>query len=147
MVRETCRRDFKSDGKPWMLLPVCSTTADQTMVLWRGRTYGQMSRDSGSPCYNISASRRDLKDSPLNHMIHSHAAVGLGKSLFPLFARSLDLSPDFFDDKVRICRSLSSSRLEYVEQPMTQRETRHETRLRYYVRSIIHHERGPSTSV
>jgi len=30
-----------------------------------------------------------------------HAAVGLGKNLFPLFARSLDLSPDFFDDKTR----------------------------------------------
>jgi len=56
--------------------------------------------------------------------------------LFPLFARSLDLSPDFFDDKVRICPSLSSSRLEYVEQPMTQHETRHETRLRYYALSI-----------
>jgi len=38
-----------------------------------------------------------------NHMLPSHAAVGLGKCLFPLFARSLDLSPDFFDDKVRIC--------------------------------------------
>lgn len=32
----------------------------------------------------------------------SHAAVGLGKNLFPLFARALDLAPDFFDDKVRI---------------------------------------------
>lgn len=32
----------------------------------------------------------------------SHAAVGLGKDLFPLFARALDLAPDFFDDKVRI---------------------------------------------
>ena len=32
----------------------------------------------------------------------SHAAVGLGKNLFPLFARALDLDPDFFDDKVRI---------------------------------------------
>jgi hypothetical protein len=31
----------------------------------------------------------------------SHAALGLGKSLFPLFARSLDLAPHFFDDKVR----------------------------------------------
>jgi len=30
-----------------------------------------------------------------------HAAVGLGKNLFPLFARALDLSPDFFDDKTR----------------------------------------------
>jgi len=95
-----------------MLLPVCPMTADQTMVLWQGRMYGQMSQDSGSPCYNTSAPSRDLKDSPLNHMLYSHAAVGLGKSLFPLFARSLDLSPDFFDDKVRICRPLSGSRLE-----------------------------------
>ncbi|KAH9015706.1 2OG-Fe-II oxygenase [Lactarius hengduanensis] len=30
-----------------------------------------------------------------------HAAVGLGKNLFPLFARALDLAPDFFDDKTR----------------------------------------------
>jgi len=30
-----------------------------------------------------------------------HAAVCLGKNLFPLFARSLDLSPDFFNDKTR----------------------------------------------
>jgi len=80
-------------------------------------------------------------------MLPSHAALGLGKSLFPLFARSLDLSPDFFGDKVRICRPLSSSGPEYVEQPMTQHETRHETRLRYYARFIIHHERGPSTGV
>lgn len=35
-------------------------------------------------------------------VLSSHAAVGLGKNLFPLFARALDLSPDFFDDKVRI---------------------------------------------
>ncbi len=31
----------------------------------------------------------------------SHAAVDVGKSLFPLFALALDLSEDFFDDKVR----------------------------------------------
>ncbi|KAI0274309.1 2OG-Fe-II oxygenase [Russula aff. rugulosa BPL654] len=30
-----------------------------------------------------------------------HAAVGLGKNLFPLFARALDLSPEFFDDKTQ----------------------------------------------
>ena len=28
--------------------------------------------------------------------------MGLGKNLFPLFARALDLAPEFFDDKVRI---------------------------------------------
>lgn len=31
-----------------------------------------------------------------------HAAVQLGKSLFPLFALALDLPEDFFDDKVNI---------------------------------------------
>lgn len=36
------------------------------------------------------------------HLDSSHAAVGLGKNLFPLFARALDLAPEFFDDKVRI---------------------------------------------
>lgn len=35
-------------------------------------------------------------------ILFSHAAVGLGKNLFPLFARALDLAPDFFDDKVRM---------------------------------------------
>jgi hypothetical protein len=35
-------------------------------------------------------------------ILSSHAALCLGKNLFPLFARALDLSPDFFDDKVRI---------------------------------------------
>ena len=80
-------------------------------------------------------------------MLPSHAALGFGKSLFPLFAHSLDLSPDFFNGKVRICHLLSSSRLEYVEQPMVQHETRHETQLQYYARSIIHHEWGPSTGM
>lgn len=32
--------------------------------------------------------------------MHSHAAVALGKKLFPLFALALDLPEDFFDDKV-----------------------------------------------
>jgi isopenicillin N synthase-like dioxygenase len=37
-----------------------------------------------------------------NSVLHYyHAAVGLGKNLFPLFARALDLAPDFFDDKTR----------------------------------------------
>jgi isopenicillin N synthase-like dioxygenase len=31
----------------------------------------------------------------------SHAAVALGKQLFPLFALALDLHEDFFSDKVR----------------------------------------------
>ncbi|KAH9972006.1 2OG-Fe-II oxygenase [Lactifluus volemus] len=30
-----------------------------------------------------------------------HAAVGIGRNLFPLFARALDLAPGFFDDKTR----------------------------------------------
>jgi|SRR5712671_4633557 len=47
-------------------------------------------------------------------LLPSHAAVGLGKNLFPLFARALDLSPDFFDDKVRTCRCLLCS-LDSVE--------------------------------
>jgi isopenicillin N synthase-like dioxygenase len=34
----------------------------------------------------------------------SRAAVALGKTLFPLFALALDLSEDFFDDKVRVGR-------------------------------------------
>ena len=34
----------------------------------------------------------------------SHAAVRLGKYLFPLFALALDLPEDFFDGKVRVAR-------------------------------------------
>jgi hypothetical protein len=69
--------------------------------------YGLMCRGSGKPCFGISASRRliILKGScsrVLVDILSSHAAVGLGKNLFPLFARALDLTPDFFDDKVRI---------------------------------------------
>lgn len=33
--------------------------------------------------------------------LRSHAAVELGKKLFPLFALALNLPEDFFDDKVR----------------------------------------------
>jgi hypothetical protein len=44
--------------------------------------------------------RRKL--SCLVDILFSHSAVGLGKNLFPLFARALDLAPDYFDDKVRI---------------------------------------------
>jgi isopenicillin N synthase-like dioxygenase len=31
----------------------------------------------------------------------SHAAVDVGKALFPLFALALDLPENYFDDKVR----------------------------------------------
>jgi len=31
---------------------------------------------------------------------HSHAAIALGRHLFPLFALALDLDEHFFDDKV-----------------------------------------------
>lgn len=33
--------------------------------------------------------------------LHSHAAVNLGRKLFPLFALALDLPENYFDDKVR----------------------------------------------
>jgi hypothetical protein len=52
------------------------------------------------------ASVDDLGSSVHLFLLPSHAAVGLGKRLFPLFARALDLAPDFFDDKVRTCRRL-----------------------------------------
>jgi hypothetical protein len=34
-------------------------------------------------------------------MFKSHAAVALGKSLFPLFALALDLEENWFEDKVK----------------------------------------------
>ena len=78
-------------------------TADQTMALWRVQTYGQMSQGLGDPCCVTSASLASCfpwKTHLSIILLPSHAAVCLGKNLFPLFARSLDLSPDFFDDKV-----------------------------------------------
>ena len=44
-------------------------------------------------CHSFS-SRRELTRS-------SHAAVSLGKALFPMFALALNLEETFFDDKVR----------------------------------------------
>jgi len=37
----------------------------------------------------------------LIYFYHSHAAIALGRRLFPLFALALDLDEHFFDDKVR----------------------------------------------
>ena len=40
------------------------------------------------------------KAHPRISLLCSHAAVRLGQSLFPLFALALNLSENFFDDKV-----------------------------------------------
>lgn len=48
-------------------------------------------------CYQC-VFQRSLKSFPT--LPNSHAAVKLGKSLFPLFAIALDLPQSFFDDKV-----------------------------------------------
>jgi len=50
----------------------------------------------------------DVPGFRLSLLRYYHAAVGLGKNLFPLFARSLDLPPDFFDDKTRNSAALMS---------------------------------------
>lgn len=44
----------------------------------------------------------ELRLRPGTNSVHvrSHAAVNLGRKLFPLFARALDLPEDFFNDKV-----------------------------------------------
>ncbi len=72
--------------------------------------YGPMSRVLGKHYCATSASCRLLafadennrRYSRLDLSLSSHAAVGLGKNLFPLFARALDLAPDYFDNKVRV---------------------------------------------
>lgn len=41
--------------------------------------------------------------------IPSHAVVGLGKALFPIFALALDLDENFFEDKVSSDRFAKAS--------------------------------------
>ncbi len=41
-----------------------------------------------------------MHDRRVKLTLHSHAAVALGRKLFPLFALALNLPEDFFDDKV-----------------------------------------------
>ncbi len=41
------------------------------------------------------------RDADRLRSVRSHAAVNLGRKLFPLFALALDLPEDFFADKVR----------------------------------------------
>ena len=60
----------------------------------------------------LSSSTSKLNsDPPLPSWSHSsaisHAAVGVGKLLFPIFALALDLPEDHFDDKVRYNRTFS----------------------------------------
>ncbi|KAL4259739.1 iron/ascorbate-dependent oxidoreductase family protein [Pleurotus pulmonarius] len=52
-------------------------------------------------------------------LAYYHAAVDVGKSLFPLFALALDLSEDFFDDKTRHSAALMRM-LHYPPQPPTE---------------------------
>ena len=55
----------------------------------------------GRMCWNISEfDNRHLSEDSCDRIFHSHAAVAVGKALFPLFALALDLPEDFFDDKV-----------------------------------------------
>lgn len=112
-----------------MMRLVCLIRSTRTMVLWRARIYGPMSQGSGTPYCATSASRRlwaraddnSPGGSPciLIDGLSSHAAVGLGKNLFPFFARALDLAPDFFDEKVRIqyFYFLTCASLDYVGRP------------------------------
>ena len=63
----------------------------------------------------LSSSTSKLNSDPfipsLSHSpIISHAAVGVGKLLFPIFALALDLPEDYFDDKVRYNRTFSPCR-------------------------------------
>ncbi|KAI9066009.1 Clavaminate synthase-like protein [Trametes sanguinea] len=48
----------------------------------------------------------DFREATLGYY---HAAVNLGRKLFPLFALALDLPEDFFDDKVRPAPATASS--------------------------------------
>ncbi len=52
-------------------------------------------------CLNLLVSHSLLHSKIFIYMgFCSHAAVELGRKLFPLFALALDLSEDFFEDKV-----------------------------------------------
>lgn len=67
----------------------------------------QMSGRTSSPSFEkLFSSTSKLDSDPLcpldrHSSSPSHAAVGVGRLLFPIFALALDLPEDFFDDKVK----------------------------------------------
>lgn len=70
---------------------------------WLARMSGQTSSPSFEKLFS-STSKLDFDPlSPLDHHSPSpsHAAVGVGRLLFPIFALALALPEDFFDDKVK----------------------------------------------
>ena len=71
----------------------------------------------------------------------SHAAVDLGRKLFPLFALALDLPENYFNDKVLMGIAVCHQTLTAFIHP------RHKTRLRSCVFCIIHLKRDQSTIV
>ena len=68
----------------WPDLPVFRdvTSASHLLLAWRWRWYKWVAH--------------------LDKSFSAHATVSLWNDLFPLFVRALCLSPDFFDNKVRI---------------------------------------------
>jgi hypothetical protein len=57
---------------------------------------------SETPFCAISPSINDCLDAIVDIDFTSHAAVMLGRALFPFFALALDLPENFFDNKVNL---------------------------------------------
>ena len=84
--------------KPWSFLG--------QKVPCQERTFGLLKyRGFDSKCWTTSKHLSLLSWTLWSYLINSHAAIALGKSLFPLFALALDLPENFFDDKVILKRS------------------------------------------
>jgi isopenicillin N synthase-like dioxygenase len=102
MEQVTCMKALNLDGNLWM-----GTLQKLVLVLipvgsWRARTLGQVRfLDSERRFLNISTSPFISLKLKLK-LFHSHAAVEVGKRLFPLFALALELPNDFFDEKVKL---------------------------------------------
>ena len=75
---------------------------DPMTAQWRVQTSGPMdSRISDKLSSSTSQPKFFPPPSRLLFTHPSHAAVGVGRFLFPIFALALDLPEDFFGDKVR----------------------------------------------
>ena len=93
-------RVLRLAGKSWIRDP--KTTKETTIVPWRGQMCGLSNyQPFGRLPSATSESRSDPLITPVNYPNPlSHAAVAVGRHLFPIFALALDLPENFFDDKV-----------------------------------------------
>jgi isopenicillin N synthase-like dioxygenase len=78
------------------------------MAQWQAGTYGPQATVRGSEKLALNTSELNWYNRihVFSRLVSSHAAIGVGKILFLLFALALDLPETYFDDKVGLspCR-------------------------------------------